>query len=102
MNPPAHNATEDDDDDYNDDVSIETSVVTTIREETNADKLNKVIKASHNYTDCCLEKKVSGKCLGFCDLNSVIEGNTGQHPDDCEKEFPSVVQCMTGKIWLAP
>lgn len=33
---------------------------------------------SHNYTDCCIQRNVSSHCLGFCNIQSILEGNTGQ------------------------
>lgn len=50
----------------------------------------------HNYTQCCVDAKVS--CLGFCNIQSILEGNTGQDPENCEADFPAIVKCMAGKI----
>lgn len=46
----------------------------------------------HNYTQCCVDAKVS--CLGFCNIQSILEGNTGQDPESCEADFPAIVKCM--------
>lgn len=53
---------------------------------------------SHNYTDCCYAFNVSTKCLGFCTIQNILEGNTGQDPEQCEADFPSIVRCMAGKL----
>lgn len=29
---------------------------------------------NHNYTDCCLSLNVSTGCLGFCNIQSILEG----------------------------
>ncbi|KAJ3623708.1 hypothetical protein MTP99_017378 [Tenebrio molitor] len=49
---------------------------------------------NHNYTDCCIGKNVSSNCLGFCNIQSILEGSTGQDPENCEVDFPSIVRCM--------
>nr|XP_022900341.1 Ig-like and fibronectin type-III domain-containing protein 2 [Onthophagus taurus] len=49
---------------------------------------------NHNYTDCCLSKNVTVNCLGFCNIQSILEGSTGQDPEHCEIDFPSIVKCM--------
>ncbi|XP_046405305.1 Ig-like and fibronectin type-III domain-containing protein 1 isoform X1 [Ischnura elegans] len=49
---------------------------------------------NHNYTDCCIEANVSTNCLGFCRIQSILEGNTGQDPEVCEPDFPAIVRCM--------
>ncbi|KAL3272723.1 hypothetical protein HHI36_014185 [Cryptolaemus montrouzieri] len=49
---------------------------------------------NHNYTDCCQMKNVSSNCLGFCNIQSILEGSTGQDPENCEADFPSIVKCM--------
>ncbi|XP_017783380.1 PREDICTED: Ig-like and fibronectin type-III domain-containing protein 2 isoform X2 [Nicrophorus vespilloides] len=49
---------------------------------------------NHNYTDCCISKNVSSSCLGFCNIQSILEGNTGQDPEHCEADFPNIVRCM--------
>ncbi|XP_060521519.1 Ig-like and fibronectin type-III domain-containing protein 2 isoform X2 [Cylas formicarius] len=49
---------------------------------------------NHNYTDCCVLQNVSSGCLGFCNIQSILEGITGQDPEHCEKDFPSIVKCM--------
>lgn len=50
---------------------------------------------NHNYTECCLSKNVSSSCLGFCNIQSILEGSTGQDPENCETDFPAIVKCMT-------
>ena len=40
----------------------------------------------HDFSSCC--------CQGFCNLKSILDGNTGVNPSDCEEEFPSIVSCM--------
>ncbi|XP_030759730.1 Ig-like and fibronectin type-III domain-containing protein 1 isoform X2 [Sitophilus oryzae] len=49
---------------------------------------------NHNYTDCCIAQNVSTGCLGFCNIQSILEGSTGQDPENCEHDFPSIVRCM--------
>ncbi|XP_044737933.1 Ig-like and fibronectin type-III domain-containing protein 1 isoform X2 [Chrysoperla carnea] len=49
---------------------------------------------NHNYTDCCLNANVSDQCLGFCNIDSILDGTTGQDPENCETDFPSIVRCM--------
>lgn len=49
---------------------------------------------NHNYTDCCISSNVSSSCFGFCNIQSILEGNTGQDPEHCEKDFPVIVRCM--------
>ncbi|KAL1497939.1 hypothetical protein ABEB36_008819 [Hypothenemus hampei] len=49
---------------------------------------------NHNYTECCKARKVSSGCLGFCNIESILEGSTGQDPENCEGDFPSIVSCM--------
>ncbi|KAJ8984656.1 hypothetical protein NQ317_015747 [Molorchus minor] len=49
---------------------------------------------NHNYTDCCTSKNVSSACLGFCNIQSILEGTTGQDPEQCELDFPAIVNCM--------
>ncbi|KAJ3646010.1 hypothetical protein Zmor_023623 [Zophobas morio] len=29
---------------------------------------------NHNYTDCCVGRNVSSNCLGFCNIQSILEG----------------------------
>lgn len=55
---------------------------------------------SHNYTDCCISSNVTHSCLGFCNIQSILEGNTGQDPENCEADFPAIVKCMAGKYNL--
>lgn len=52
---------------------------------------------NHNYTDCCVALKVSTPCLGFCNIQSILDGTTGQDPENCEADFPAIVRCMAGK-----
>ncbi|XP_074034870.1 Ig-like and fibronectin type-III domain-containing protein 2 isoform X1 [Leptinotarsa decemlineata] len=53
---------------------------------------------NHNYTDCCIAKNVSSSCIGFCNIQSILEdyfsGTTGQDPEQCETDFPAIVSCM--------
>ncbi|CAH0563601.1 unnamed protein product [Brassicogethes aeneus] len=49
---------------------------------------------NHNYTTCCISQNVSSDCLGFCNIQSILEGNTGQDPENCENDFPAIVKCM--------
>lgn len=35
-------------------------------------------------------------CLGFCNIQSILEGNAGQDPENCENDFPNIVKCMAG------
>ncbi|XP_069682864.1 Ig-like and fibronectin type-III domain-containing protein 1 isoform X1 [Periplaneta americana] len=49
---------------------------------------------NHNYTDCCINSNVSSSCFGFCNIQSILEGNTGQDPENCEVDFPAIVKCM--------
>lgn len=62
-----------------------------IEERTDASEL-----LHHNYTDCCNSFNVSTKCLGFCVIQNILYGNTGQDPEQCEADFPSIVHCMAG------
>ncbi|XP_045488804.1 Ig-like and fibronectin type-III domain-containing protein 2 isoform X1 [Pieris rapae] len=48
---------------------------------------------AHNYTDCCVNANVSRGCLGFCSIQTILEG-TGQDPETCQPDFPSIVKCM--------
>ncbi|GLG94351.1 Uncharacterized protein GBIM_01578, partial [Gryllus bimaculatus] len=48
----------------------------------------------HNYTACCAARNVSAACFGFCAVQSILQGNTGQDPERCEKDFPDIVRCM--------
>ncbi|XP_077284865.1 Ig-like and fibronectin type-III domain-containing protein 2 isoform X2 [Arctopsyche grandis] len=48
----------------------------------------------HNYTDCCVNSNVSQSCLGFCNIQNILDGNTGQDPEYCEQDFPIIVRCM--------
>ncbi|KAL1122201.1 hypothetical protein AAG570_003606, partial [Ranatra chinensis] len=50
--------------------------------------------ANHNYTDCCISLNVTTSCLGFCNIQSILDGNTGQDPEYCEQDFPNIVRCM--------
>ncbi|XP_049803084.1 Ig-like and fibronectin type-III domain-containing protein 1 isoform X1 [Schistocerca nitens] len=49
---------------------------------------------NHNYTDCCASSNVSAACFGFCNIQSILDGNTGQDPEHCEADFPAIVRCM--------
>ena len=33
---------------------------------------------NHDYSDCCIHKNVSKKCLGFCNIKNILEGSTGR------------------------
>ncbi|KAF7279649.1 hypothetical protein GWI33_006881 [Rhynchophorus ferrugineus] len=57
-------------------------------------KPNNNFMKNHNYTDCCMAQNVSSGCLGFCNIQSILEGSTGQDPENCEQDFPSIVRCM--------
>ncbi|KAL4707657.1 hypothetical protein ACJJTC_014696, partial [Scirpophaga incertulas] len=48
---------------------------------------------AHNYTNCCLAANVSKACLGFCSIQTILEG-TGQDPETCQPDFPAIVKCM--------
>jgi len=48
----------------------------------------------HDFTPCCASKNISTVCQGFCNLKSILDGNTGVNPADCEEEFPLIVACM--------
>ncbi|XP_014259678.1 Ig-like and fibronectin type-III domain-containing protein 1 isoform X2 [Cimex lectularius] len=49
---------------------------------------------NHNYTDCCIALNVTSDCLGFCNIQSILDGTTGQDPEHCETDFQSIVKCM--------
>ncbi|XP_013190125.1 Ig-like and fibronectin type-III domain-containing protein 1 isoform X2 [Amyelois transitella] len=51
------------------------------------------IALAHNYTDCCVNANVSKACLGFCSIQTILEG-TGQDPETCQPDFPAIVKCM--------
>lgn len=51
---------------------------------------------NHNYTDCCVVRNVSSSCLGFCNIQNILDGTTGQDPENCEPDFKSIVKCMAG------
>lgn len=53
--------------------------------------------SNHNYTECCIALNVSYSCLGFCNIQSILDGTTGQDPEHCESDFQSIVKCMAGK-----
>ncbi|XP_049875990.1 Ig-like and fibronectin type-III domain-containing protein 1 isoform X2 [Pectinophora gossypiella] len=48
---------------------------------------------AHNYTDCCIGANVTKSCLGFCSIQTILEG-TGQDPETCQPDFPAIVKCM--------
>lgn len=52
---------------------------------------------NHNYTECCARSNVSASCFGFCNIQSILDGNTGQDPEHCEADFPDIVRCMAGR-----
>lgn len=41
-----------------------------------------------------MNANVSDQCLGFCNIDSILDGTTGQDPENCETDFPSIVRCM--------
>jgi len=49
---------------------------------------------THDYTDCCVGRNVSTACQGFCNLKSILDGQAGSNPTDCEADFPSIASCM--------
>jgi hypothetical protein len=51
---------------------------------------------AHNYTECCINYNVTTACMGFCNLKNILDGTTGQDPEQCEADFPSIVKCMAG------
>ncbi|KAG6463259.1 hypothetical protein O3G_MSEX013776 [Manduca sexta] len=51
------------------------------------------VAMAHNYTDCCVSANVSKSCLGFCSIQTILEG-TGQDPETCQPDFPAIVKCM--------
>ena len=34
---------------------------------------------NHDYSDCCISKNVTKKCLGFCNIKNILDGNTGKN-----------------------
>ncbi|XP_059475873.1 Ig-like and fibronectin type-III domain-containing protein 1 isoform X2 [Neocloeon triangulifer] len=50
--------------------------------------------ARHNFTECCVQADVSKRCLGFCNLQNIVEGNTGEDVHNCEVDFPHIINCM--------
>lgn len=46
---------------------------------------------AHNYTDCCVANNVTRPCLGFCSIQTILEG-TGQDPETCQPDFPAIVR----------
>lgn len=52
----------------------------------------------HNYTDCCVNNNVSQTCLGFCNIQNILDGNTGQGPEYCEQDFPTIVRLLSFSI----
>ncbi|XP_039279825.1 Ig-like and fibronectin type-III domain-containing protein 2 [Nilaparvata lugens] len=61
---------------------------------TDVDEVTYATMREHNYTDCCVASNVSTGCLGFCNIQSILDGNTGQDPEHCEADFPAIVRCM--------
>jgi len=53
-----------------------------------------ITNTTHNFTSCCMAKNVSTSCQNFCNLKTVLDGNTGVDPENCEEEFPNIVSCM--------
>ncbi|CAH1112848.1 unnamed protein product [Psylliodes chrysocephalus] len=68
--------------------------ITTTDSSTSVEDQRQISSRNHNYTDCCITKNVSSACLGFCNIQSILEGTTGQDPEQCESDFPSIVSCM--------
>ena len=33
---------------------------------------------THDYKDCCMERNVTKKCFGFCNIKNILDGDTGQ------------------------
>ncbi|XP_046969114.1 Ig-like and fibronectin type-III domain-containing protein 2 isoform X1 [Vanessa cardui] len=48
---------------------------------------------AHNYTDCCVSANVTKSCLGYCSIQSILDG-PGQDPEACQADFPAIVKCM--------
>ncbi|XP_057659770.1 Ig-like and fibronectin type-III domain-containing protein 1 isoform X1 [Diorhabda carinulata] len=71
---------------------------TTTDSSSSSEDQKQISSRNHNYTDCCVAKNVSTVCLGFCNIQSILEdyfaGTTGQDPEQCESDFPSIVSCM--------
>ena len=59
--------------------------------------LNSDVNLDHEFTECCRDLNVSDKCLGFCNLRKIIDGQTGEEPFNCESDFKQIVRCMAGK-----
>ena len=38
----------------------------------------------HDFSACCAGRNISSVCQGFCNLKSILDGNTGVNPSDCE------------------
>jgi len=53
--------------------------------------------SKHNFTQCCVAANVSKSCLGYCNLQNIIDGNTGENVRNCEVDFPKIINCMAGK-----
>ncbi|KAG8287269.1 hypothetical protein J6590_042606 [Homalodisca vitripennis] len=58
------------------------------------DSVEATATTNHNYTSCCIDTNVSKGCLGFCNIQSILDGQTGQDPEKCEADFPAIVRCM--------
>ncbi|XP_065582217.1 Ig-like and fibronectin type-III domain-containing protein 1 [Artemia franciscana] len=56
--------------------------------------LNSDVNLDHEFTECCRDLNVSDKCLGFCNLRKIIDGQTGEEPFNCESDFKQIVRCM--------
>ncbi|CAH2247905.1 jg12255 [Pararge aegeria aegeria] len=48
---------------------------------------------AHNYTDCCVATNVTKGCLGYCSIQTILDG-PGQDPEACQADFPAIVKCM--------
>ena len=55
------------------------------------------LRSSHNYTRCCQLAGVSTKCLGYCSIHSLLEGDVGAKEEECEEHLGEVVRCMAGE-----
>jgi hypothetical protein len=53
--------------------------------------------SKHNFTACCVAANVSRNCLGFCNLQNIIERNTGESVHNCATHLPEIFSCMAGQ-----
>lgn len=61
------------------------------------DEIETIDIKNHDYTDCCRARMVSQNCLGFCNIQSILDGTTGEDPEKCEPDFKEIVKCMAGQ-----